>query len=91
MICFSLCESLCHRGSGGCAAWALTSTGVRELLSPHTTLQRAWSSHQSEPDSPPAYWDWRKGHKVTVTRLSNYTKNTAQKALGNLCTRGLEK
>lgn len=71
MICFSLCESHCHSSSGGCAVWPLTPTGVRELLFPHSTLQRAWSARQPEPDSPLLT---RAGERVTVTSLSNYTK-----------------
>lgn len=80
----SACVRACVTGNGGRAAPSFTPTGTKEPLSLHTALQKAWSSHQPEPDSPPAYWYWRKGHKVAVTCLSNYTKNTAQKVPGNL-------
>lgn len=52
----------------------------RELLSPHSTLQRARSPWQPEPDSPPANQDWGEGHGDTSTQLHKKynTQFTAQ-------------
>lgn len=78
----SLCESPCHNGSRGHAAWPLALARAREPCPSPTTLQRAQSSPQPQPDSPPVYWGWRKGHKVAVTRLSNYTEKHSTEGSG---------
>lgn len=89
MIRFSLCESLCHRGSGGHAAWPLTPQGQGSRFLP-TPPRKGHGLHIGRSLTH-VLRIGRKGHKVTVTCLSNYTKNTAQKALGNLCTCDMEK
>lgn len=73
MICFSLCESHCQSSSGGCAAWPLTPTGVRELLLP-TAPCKGHGLHINL--SLTHLLLTRTGERVTVTCLSNYTKDT---------------
>lgn len=74
----SACVRACVTGNGGRAARSFTPTGTKEPLSLHTTLQRARSSHQPEPDSPPAYWVTKsRWHVYAITQKTQHRRRRA--------------